>query len=405
MANVIKPKRSSVAGNVPTTAQISQYEIAMNTADKKIYTSDGINIIQIASGNLSGLSDVSITAPSNGQGLSYNSTTGKWVNSNAGTGTVTSVSGTGSASGLSLSGTVTTSGSLTLSGTVNSVSASSDQAIVNQHDGNSPVWYGRILSKNSTNDRAAFLGTYGGIAGVFAHNNALNAWADLYINTVDGSGGGTVRLPSSVLINGSQAIHAGNYTSYAPSLTGSGASGTWGINITGNASTATNSSQLNGISSTQLFNNMGQNHGTQTDFNAISDFGVRYVQGGTNGPTGVVTNQFYGFTLGLGNDYALSSYASQFYWPRAAQNADTYIYVRDREGGTWGSWRKIKAGYADSANTANNADTVDNYHASSLWRSDGGVWNPSANITLGQTANGQEWSFDITRNGYTGGLS
>ena len=88
MANVIKPKRSSVAGNVPTTAQISQYEIAMNTADKKIYTSDGINIIQIASGNLSGLSDVSITAPSNGQGLSYNSTTGKWVNSNAGTGDV-----------------------------------------------------------------------------------------------------------------------------------------------------------------------------------------------------------------------------------------------------------------------------------------------------------------------------
>jgi hypothetical protein len=31
-----------------------------------------------------------------------------------------------------------------------------------------------------------------------------------------------------------------NYTSYAPSLTGSGASGTWGISITGNAATATN---------------------------------------------------------------------------------------------------------------------------------------------------------------------
>ena len=31
-----------------------------------------------------------------------------------------------------------------------------------------------------------------------------------------------------------------NYTSYSPSLTGSGASGTWGINVTGNAATATN---------------------------------------------------------------------------------------------------------------------------------------------------------------------
>jgi len=35
-------------------------------------------------------------------------------------------------------------------------------------------------------------------------------------------------------------LDSSNYTSYAPSLTGSGASGTWGINISGNAATATN---------------------------------------------------------------------------------------------------------------------------------------------------------------------
>jgi hypothetical protein len=57
----------------------------------------------------------------------------------------------------------------------------------------------------------------------------------------------------------------------------------------------------------------------------------------------------------------------------------------------------------DGAGSGLDADTVDGYHASSLWRSDGGAWNPGANITLGQTANDQEWSFDITRNGYTGG--
>jgi hypothetical protein len=45
-----------------------------------------------------------------------------WTDTNSG-GTVTSVSGTGTASGLSLSGTVTTSGNLTLSGTVNSLAA------------------------------------------------------------------------------------------------------------------------------------------------------------------------------------------------------------------------------------------------------------------------------------------
>lgn len=34
------------------------------------------------------------------------------------------------------------------------------------------------------------------------------------------------------------ALHANNYNSYAPSLTGAGASGTWGISVTGSASTA-----------------------------------------------------------------------------------------------------------------------------------------------------------------------
>ncbi len=37
---------------------------------------------------------------------------------------------------------------------------------------------------------------------------------------------------------GKKVLHAGNYTDYAPTKTGSGASGTWSINIGGNASTA-----------------------------------------------------------------------------------------------------------------------------------------------------------------------
>lgn len=33
-------------------------------------------------------------------------------------------------------------------------------------------------------------------------------------------------------------LHSGNYNTYSPSLTGAGASGSWGIDITGTASTA-----------------------------------------------------------------------------------------------------------------------------------------------------------------------
>ena len=157
---------------------------------------------------------------------------------------------------------------------------------------------------------------------------------------------------------GNQVLHAGNYNSYSPSLTGSGASGTWGISITGSAGSASNSTTVGGLAPAQFFNNMGNNHNTYTDFNNVPGFGAYYVQQGGNSPTGTANHQWYGITLGLGNEYAYSSYASQLYWPRRAQNGETYLYVRDRESGSWNGWTKIRAGYADSAGSADQIDGV-----------------------------------------------
>ena len=70
---------------------------------------------------------------------------------------------------------------------------------------------------------------------------------DAYIGT-DSSGtpqwyrddnGVNITLGSTVNINGNIALHAGNYNSYSPTLTGVGASGTWGIRITGFANQGT----------------------------------------------------------------------------------------------------------------------------------------------------------------------
>lgn len=44
-------------------------------------------------------------------------------------------------------------------------------------------------------------------------------------------------------------ISSGNYNEYSPTLTGTGASGTWGINISGNAATVTNGVTTSNISS------------------------------------------------------------------------------------------------------------------------------------------------------------
>lgn len=47
MAQIIKPKRSTVAGKAPTTSDIEVGEIAVNLTDKKIYSRDAGGIIQL----------------------------------------------------------------------------------------------------------------------------------------------------------------------------------------------------------------------------------------------------------------------------------------------------------------------------------------------------------------------
>jgi hypothetical protein len=93
----------------------------------------------------------------------------------------------------SVSVLASSSGTTTITLSANAISTSapitvsniSDQIITVQSDGNASQWYGRIISKNATADSAAILGTYGtGEAGVFAHNNALNVWKSLYLNTI-----------------------------------------------------------------------------------------------------------------------------------------------------------------------------------------------------------------------------
>jgi hypothetical protein len=148
-----------------------------------------------------------------------------------------------------------------------------------------------------------------------------------------------------------QVLHSGNFNAYAPTLTGGGATGTWAINISGNANSATNAGNSNTVANLNpplFFNNMGQPHTAYTNANNVDDFGARYLnQPLTNGPnTG--SSQYYGFTLGLGADYAFSDYASQFYWGRFGNNP--YVSVRFKEGASgWSAWSKIWAGYADSA--------------------------------------------------------
>lgn len=108
MATKFQIKRSLVSGVVPTTGDISPGELAVNLADKKLYTANSTATFELGSnltnlsvtGNLSVLAlfaNGSLGAP--GQILASNGTGTHWISA-GGTGTVTSVdSGNGLAGG------------------------------------------------------------------------------------------------------------------------------------------------------------------------------------------------------------------------------------------------------------------------------------------------------------------
>jgi|TARA_Y100000114_G_scaffold48779_1_gene44418 hypothetical protein len=56
MASVIKLKRSSTAGAAPTLSDLEVGELAINTKDQKIYSSNGTSVFQVFTGGVKAVS-------------------------------------------------------------------------------------------------------------------------------------------------------------------------------------------------------------------------------------------------------------------------------------------------------------------------------------------------------------
>ena len=83
MNHVLKPKRSDSAGNVPTTSNLEEGEIAINLADKKLFVRDtSNNILELTARTMTSLEDVYLSGETDGQPLHYNATNGQWENYN-----------------------------------------------------------------------------------------------------------------------------------------------------------------------------------------------------------------------------------------------------------------------------------------------------------------------------------
>jgi hypothetical protein len=130
--------------------------------------------------------------------------------------------------------------------------------------------------------------------------------------------------------------------------------------------TTTDATTLNGISAVNLFNNMGDSHFTRTSFDASTPsygFGFRFVQGSTNGPS-TGGSQYYSFYIGLGSDYPATGAVSYGAMLAIDRNVTTpYLSIRYNESNSFSAWRKISAGFAD---TAGALTTINSYTMAGL---------------------------------------
>jgi hypothetical protein len=149
---------------------------------------------------------------------------------------------------------------------------------------------------------------------------------------------------SATAINTSQAwrtvIDSSNInTTYAPTLLGGGASGDWGINITGNAATSTNSSQLGSIAADRYVFGDGANGRSKFNANAnVSDStnSSGFYFGNTT--TGMPSTDWWNWLTVAGNSW---SGGDGYRWQMAGSFWSDDWRLRRQTSGGWNSWVNI----------------------------------------------------------------
>jgi len=176
--------------------------------------------------------------------------------------------------------------------------------------------------------------------------------------------------PTTVAASGlADAISTGNIGTYAPTLIGGGASGTWGISISGNAATVSNGMYLTAITQTTTAGNVSRFR--QNGTAGIASIGVDKAGlsafSDTTGPAIISFNRTatpYGIYLGLDTDNVLKIGGWSFGASAAtlihSSNYNTYAPTLTGTGasGTWGINISGNAATATAATSATSATTA-----------------------------------------------
>jgi len=191
----------------------------------------------------------------------------------------------------------------------------------------------------------------GSWAGAFGTGQYVSGYNEkLWINESSAAFNIPLNVVGALTQSGNQVLHAGNYNSYSPTLTGVGATGTWGISISGNAATATSAGSSaystnlsnqwinNGTTFISTYNSLGN---SRASFDFIYNTSDMPLAGGLYSVIMNKNDNDYGAMLALNTE----------------PNTGT-LYTKVRYGGSWYGWKTI----LDSGNFNSYAATVGHTH-------------------------------------------
>ena len=201
---------------------------------------------------------------------------------------------------------------------------------------------------------------------------------DAGITSVDDKAEFIVPDNNSLLVNGHITLNAANYNNYAPTLAGGGATGTWGINITGSAGSAGSVLWTGITGKPNIVLNDGGTYGINISGNAntasstpvVSNSGnITAETDGTGEPSGLRLRSVYsnGYPTSYGNAITLGGAGGGellIGWSGSTgAHADNYVRSRRDTGNTWSAWAKL----ISDVNINSYAPTLTGGNASGTW--------------------------------------
>jgi hypothetical protein len=260
---------SGVAGTGISVSTSSQQLTITNTGLLSGTAGTGISV-STSSGNLT-ITNAGVTSNVAGTGISVSGATGAVTITNSGVTSITAGSGisiSGATGGVTITNTITNNNQLTNgAGYITSAgSISGNAATATNATAAANISLTGIASVNVNNGSSAVYRTESGTGAALAYAPVLHLGGGDTMWQAQGtygtSGNGTLYFRqgySGSWGNWLTMLSSANYNSYSPTLTGTGASGTWSINVTGTAGS------LSSMNISQFTNNSGYITGLSFD--------------------------------------------------------------------------------------------------------------------------------------------